>query len=264
MFNNLFNRNKSDKKQAIDNTPQIDERKLAFQMLILNYLKKYDFDNNYNSSYLSFQDKKEDENWVNQTLEFLGFRKSIEKIIINEWKEKQILSKTLSEREFAELFIKDFHNLKVEKLAPENVRDRNKKLIEAYKRIIQTIIKTQGWLQENKLRTMIESDFRNKKDSQFTIFQCTTNFCVVSLGCDQMGRYNIVYSVDYRIQEMISQVFASTLIRRIYEFTPGELEPFVRIGSLFEDCTEIFEKIIQESKIENIHTVKTNPMHFNE
>jgi hypothetical protein len=40
---------------------------------------------------------------------------------------------------------------------------------------------------------------------------------------------------------MVSDNMASTLIRRIYEFTPGELEPFVGFVSLDMDCIKYFE-----------------------
>jgi hypothetical protein len=40
---------------------------------------------------------------------------------------------------------------------------------------------------------------------------------------------------------MVSDNMASTLLRRIYEFTPGELEPFVGFVSLDMDCIKYFE-----------------------
>jgi hypothetical protein len=51
---------------------------------------------------------------------------------------------------------------------------------------------------------------------------------------------------------MISEEFASRLIRRIYEFTPGEMEPFVKIGSLYTDCVETFNRLLEESKVESL------------
>lgn len=39
-----------------------------------------------------------------------------------------------------------------------------------------------------------------------------TNLMIEHNVGDQMGRYNLVYSVDYRFQEMISEEFASMFI----------------------------------------------------
>ncbi|MFB0924845.1 MAG: hypothetical protein QMB65_06135 [Vicingaceae bacterium] len=69
-----------------------------------------------------------------------------------------------------------------------------------------------------------------------------------------MGRYNLVYSVDYRIQEMLGENMASALIRRVYEVTPGEMEVFVRIGSLCHDCVETFNQMIDELQTESFHS----------
>jgi hypothetical protein len=40
---------------------------------------------------------------------------------------------------------------------------------------------------------------------------------------------------------MISDKMANAFIRRVYEFTPGELEPFVGFVSLNMDCISYFE-----------------------
>jgi len=69
-----------------------------------------------------------------------------------------------------------------------------------------------------------------------------------------MGRYNLVYSVDPRIQKMLGEDMASTLIRRIYEFTPGELSVFVRIGSLYHDCVETFNQMLEDMQTESFHS----------
>ncbi len=75
------------------------------------------------------------------------------------------------------------------------------------------------------------------------------------MGCDSLGRYNIVYSVDFRIQEMIGPDMSSGIIRRIYEFTLGEIEPFVRIGSLSQDCVVVFNELIEEQKTNKAHSL---------
>jgi hypothetical protein len=148
------------------------------------------------------------------------------------------------------------HNIDFESSAPDFVKERNKRFREAFNNIIITIERIQGFLEDDYLRKRIESDMTKKSGIKSTILQCSTPFCIISLGCDDMGRYNIVYSVDYRIQEMIGEDMASTLIRRVYQFTPGEMEVFVRIGSLYHDCITTFDQLIEELKTESFHVLK--------
>jgi hypothetical protein len=146
------------------------------------------------------------------------------------------------------------HNLEHESSAPDFVKERNIRFRQAFKSLVLTIDRIQGFLDDEYLRGRIESDMTKKSGVKSTIVQCTTPFCIISLGCDNMGRYNLVYSVDYRIQNMIGEEMASTLIRRIYQFTSGEMEVFVRIGSLYSDCAESFNQIVQELQTESFHT----------
>lgn len=146
------------------------------------------------------------------------------------------------------------HNLQYETSAPDFIKDRNKRFRESYKNLVITIDRMQGFLDDEYLRGRIESDMTKKTGVKSTIVQCSTPFCIISLGCDEMGRYNLVYSIDYRIQEMIGPDMASTLIRRIYQVTPGDMEGFVRIGSLYHDCIESFNQMIQELQTETFHS----------
>jgi hypothetical protein len=146
------------------------------------------------------------------------------------------------------------HNLQFESSAPDFVKERNHKLANAYKNLVITVDRIQGFLEDEYLRGRIESDMTKKNGIKSTIFQCTTPFCILSLGCDEMGRYNLVYSVDPRIQKMLGEDMASTLIRRIYEFTPGELSVFVRIGSLYHDCVETFNQLLEDMQTESFHS----------
>jgi hypothetical protein len=146
------------------------------------------------------------------------------------------------------------HNLQFESSAPDFVKERNHKLANAYKNLVITVDRIQGFLEDEYLRGRIESDMTKKNGIKSTIFQCTTPFCILSLGCDDMGRYNLVYSVDPRIQKMLGEDMASTLIRRIYEFTPGELSVFVRIGSLYHDCVETFNQMLEDMQTESFHS----------
>jgi len=145
------------------------------------------------------------------------------------------------------------HNIENEKNAFPVVQERNKKILTAYNNIVSTINRMQGVIEDDFLRLRIESNMVRDPNTKTTILQCATPWCIVSLGCDSSGRYNIVYSLDYRIQEMIGQDMASGIIRRIYEFTPGEMEPFVRIGNLNLDCVNVFHKLLEEQETNDIH-----------
>lgn len=264
MFDRLFNRKKAENKPSeVGDTPT-DTRKLTLEMLIHTYFENYGIDLDGNKSLNVKAINEEDEKLIGQALEVTGFIKNIEEIIISDWEKMKLKNISLKRKEFVSIFIAEFHNSKIEAVAPEFVKERNKRLFSAYQSIINTIERMQGWFDDERLRIRIESDFRKKLGIQATMLQCTTPFCKVSLGCDQMGRYNLVYSVDYRFQEMISEEFASRLIRRIYEFTPGEMEPFVKIGSLYTDCVETFNRLLEESKVEPFHIITTQEKHKND
>jgi len=148
------------------------------------------------------------------------------------------------------------HNLVFESTAPDYVKERNNRLKSAYYSIINTIERIQGFLDDEYLRGRIESEMTQNPEMKSTLLQCTSPFCIVSLGCDQMGRYNIVFSIDYRVKEMIGDDMASGLLRRIFEFTPGEMEVFVRFGSLYQDCIVIFDQLLDDMQTEPFHEMK--------
>ena len=151
-------------------------------------------------------------------------------------------------------------NYLIENNVPDFIKERNKKLLDAYNFICVIISKIISLLEDEKLRILIESDFRQDPNSEATMFQCTTLFCIVSLGCDNKGSYNLVYSLDYRIKEMITLQMANTLIRRIYEFTEGDLDTSAWFGSLCENCVEEFLKLMEEAETKNYHKVIENPI----
>ena len=149
------------------------------------------------------------------------------------------------------------HNISFEKQAPEFVKERNKSFSEAYRNILITIDKIQSFLEDELLRTRIESDMRFKPGVKSTISQCVNLWCIISLGCDNAGRYKMVYIIVRRIQNMIGEDMASILIRRIYQFTSGNMETFVRIGCLYQDCLEVFNQLMEDQKKETFHKLIT-------
>lgn len=233
----------------------------SFEMFVVKILNINGFDNLGNYFGKIKEPTKDDLKWIENTID-IEENPFMEKIILEEWEKKKKINTNLTPLEFAKDFVKYYHNTQVEKFAPPYVQERNKELMKAYKNILITIKKIQGWLDKDTLRTRIESELRKREYIKATIYQCTTPWCVVSIGCDGLGRYNIVYSLDHRVKEMIGGIFASTFIRRIYEVTPGKMEPFVNIGYLFEDCILEYENLIEESKTESFHKIITENKHI--
>jgi hypothetical protein len=263
MFGKLFNK----KKESEPNKKEIESSSnpslLPFEMLVLTYLENNGVDKLGNFTGKKVELTTKDIEWIELTLKAAGLFENqfLERLVLEEWSQQKELNNNLIPIEFSKEFVINYHNTKIEKFAPEYVIERNRKISAAYYNLIITIEKIQGCLNDEGLRTRIESNFTKRKFIKSIISQCTTPFCIISLGCDEMGRFNLVYSVDYRFQEMISEVFASTLIRRIYDFTPGEMEPFVRIGSLCQDCIQLFNQLIEESKNEDYHKIVKKEKH---
>lgn len=105
-------------------------------------------------------------------------------------------------------------------------------------------MRVQSWLKHEELRFSVKSDFLNSKQSQSLIKQIATPFAIVSLGCSPEGIFSIVYSLDHRIKDLIGDYFTNTLLRRIYEFTSGDLEGKIHIGSLNSDCFSTISQMI--------------------
>tara|TARA_Y100001954_G_C15501794_1_gene450237 strand:- start:120 stop:590 length:471 start_codon:yes stop_codon:yes gene_type:complete len=147
------------------------------------------------------------------------------------------------------------HYINAESNAPEPLKQRNKKLMEAYSNILITIERIQGWLDDEFLRTRIESDMTKDGYYKSIINQCLTPFCSVTIGCDENAVYTICYSLDYRIFELIGEPMTSVLIRRIYEFTPGEMEQSVIIVDLQADCLDQFNSTLTEASQTSIHKI---------
>ncbi len=227
----------------------------SFEWLVLTYVVNHDIDNSAKKTKVSGTLVKGSNERIQQTLEQLGFNENIEQVILKEWNESKSKNEDLEPADFTLDFLCHFHNYKMESVAPDYIKTRNRKIIDAYHKIISIIEKIQRLIADEGLQTRIESDFRNHPAYRSTLFQCTTPFCIVSLGCDTKGRCSLVYSVDQRFQELISRNAANTFIRKIYEFTPGEMEPFVMIGSLHEDCVKVYHQILEKASHTDCHKV---------
>lgn len=133
--------------------------------------------------------------------------------------------------------------------APKEIRDRNRQLEEAFEMLQETIFRIQGWLEEESMRYFAISDFKDHPHVVSTISQVFTRFCMVSLGADEMGRFSIILSIDQNINEKIGRDFSSLLLRRLFEFTSGECEPFVFIDSYSSDCDQgLFQTVVEIEK----------------
>jgi bacterioferritin-associated ferredoxin len=263
MFGKFFNKKEENQQNEKEIELPSNPTVLPFEFLVLTYLQNNGIDESGKFIGTKAELTAKDIEWIELSQKAAGLYESpfLEDLVIEEWKQMKELNNNLNPVEFSKEFVENYHNTKMEQYLPDDVIERNKNILAAYSNLIITIERIQGWLNEDELRTRIESNFIKKKGVKSTISQCTTPFCAISLGCDGMGRYNLVYSIDYRFKEMISEDFASTLIRRIYEFTPGEMEPFVRIGSLCQDCVQLFNQLIEESKSEGYHTLVKKEKH---
>lgn len=254
MFKKIFNKGKKENKES-DNSNEntINDHFQTFQTLLNSSLDKIGVDEKCNISKNDFSQKNE-ENHI-KLLESLNYEDTFDKVVLKELNEYKKTNVNPSKSKFIADFFSIFHHKKIAEFTPEFIQSRNTKIESAYNSIIECINRIQGWLDNEKSRIKIESVYSNSPNHLSTIYQCTTPFCIISLGCDQFGRYNIVYTIDYRIKEIVGNDFASTLIRRIYDFTPGEIEPFVNINSLHGDCINTFEDILQLSKTERNHKI---------
>ena len=183
----------------------------------------------------------------------VGYEDELEKLILDELKITLDSSPTTQKMDFIQLFVSKFHNKNLSQYTPKSIQDRNKKIASSYDSIIITINKIQAWLDNELLRRRLEIfTLNNSSDNSLgfsKINNCITPFCFINLGCDVFGRFRITYGIDSRIINMIPDNMSNTLLRRIYEFTPGEMEPFVEFASLNMDCITYFENTL--SHLEN-------------
>jgi hypothetical protein len=189
----------------------------------------------------------------------LGYEDELEKLIIDEYIELKNHNSEIKKHDFINFFIERFHNKNLVKYTPEFIQARNKKIITAYNSIIETINRIQAWLDNELIRKRIEFDTLNSDNNLLgfsEINKCITPFCFISLGCDVFGRFNLAYGIDSRILNMLTDDMASTLLRRIYEFTPGDLEPFVGFVSLDMDCIKYYENSLQNVDNENCKLIE--------
>jgi len=190
-------------------------------------------------------------------VEAMDFNELLDQLILTSYDQELKFDPKLSPHEFSMLFSTVFNHSDLSPFTSKDQQERNTKLDEAYLQILIVIQKIQGWLEDDKLRLMVERDLVKSNLTYATMYQCLTAFCMVSLGCDQRGRYNIVFSLDYRINEMISRDFASTLIRRIYQLTSDELEFSVYFESLGADCLTAIQSFEGKPSTDNLRVSRT-------
>lgn len=149
------------------------------------------------------------------------------------------------------------HNIEISKNVLEPVRKLNNELMDAYEKILIAIQRIQGFLDHEFLRTSVYSKMTEMDDCLATIHQCSTPWCLISIGCDTRGQFSIIYSLDARIESMIGQKFTEILLRRIHDFTTGTANTKVHLGKLSEDCIGIFEQFKKEAETHEYHVIKT-------
>ena len=249
--NSIFNFNE---KEESNNSDEQSLSNYLYKIVDLTLLKNGD----YNDPDVKWTHDKEEA--LNHFKQQLGYEDEIEKLILDEYNKAKSNLSSINKNEFAFTFLSNFHNKKLTQFAPNFVLERNENILSAYNSIIETINRIQAWLDNSLIRKRIQistlEDINDNKLGIFIINQCVTPFFVIRLICDVFGRFKLLYGVDSRILDMIPADMASTLLRRIYEFTPGGLEPFVGFDSLNMDCISYFESLMEDAEKENYSIIE--------
>lgn len=195
---------------------------------------------------------------LSKLLADLGYEDELEKLLIDEYHEMKNHFADIQKFDFIHFFMDRFHNKKLVRYTPSYIQERNNNILSAFNSIKETINRIQGWLNNENARKRIEITTLNTSSNILgfsTINNCITPFCFVSLSCDVFGRFSISYGIDTNILHMVSDNMASTLLRRIYEFTPGGMEPFVKFVSLSMDCVTYFENTLKHVHEDNYELI---------
>jgi hypothetical protein len=194
-----------------------------------------------------------------ELLEKKGFGNNFENVVLNEWFNANSSLETLSPFEFKNSFVQNFHHIKIAKFTPSFVQDRNAKIQNAFNQIRETINRIQAWQDNEKVRVRVELNNLKLLENFSYISQICTPFIFIVLGCDQSGSYHLSFGLDTNYLKILPDDMASTLIRRIYQFTSGEMESFVSIISLGMDCISLFENMIEEAIDNNAYQITKVP-----
>ena len=242
-------------ESPLDADNKVENDSNAFIALVTAVLKKNRVATNNNPAVglAAFSDQNQSELALMQ--EVLGFYENIEAVIMDDWHRAIGTTPAVSPQDFVLHFVNTFHNVKVERVAPKDVQERNRKLIEAFYGLVETIKSLQGGLDDEDLRKRIESDEIRNPFSKAILHQYATLFCILSVGYDQTGVCTLTYSLDYEIQAMVPQAFINKFLRRIFNLTPGGMGTFVRIGSLRENCAGYMQHLINEARTCSWHSL---------
>jgi hypothetical protein len=195
------------------------------------------------------------EDFYNELMQKLDYHYTFENLVMDAWKNMNQTYSASVKVQFIEDFYNQFHHMQLSKYAPDDIQNRNDRLETAYYQIIETINRIQTWLDNDLLRFRVQSELASIPGNFSKIDQCTTPFCAIILTCDTLGRYRIHYGLETNILKMLPENMASTLLRRIYEFTPGAMEVFVDVISFNMDCIKWFEELLEEAKTNERHKV---------
>lgn len=194
---------------------------------------------------------KDKENSYQDILGKMSFVENFESHVLEEWHRFDDSFKIGNIPIFKQEFSSKFHNSNLSRFTPDFIQKRNIKLKVAFEHIREAINRVQAWQDNEKVRVRIEINYLKSLENHSYISQITTPFITVNLVCDSMGRNHISYGLDANYLKMLPDDMASTLIRRIYEFTPGEMEPFVSILGFDLDCIKLFETLYAEAQNNN-------------
>lgn len=189
--------------------------------VVLYYLKQYgvtEFGGVTYSSQIDYED-------IEKSLKEAGFKGKgyLDKLIIDEWnKDKRYPLLTLTS--FAYKFQRNYQNLKMEKYTSNDTQNRNEKIKNKYYELVDIIDRLQGYLDSCELRMRIDGMHISRE----IVYQCLTPFCSISVGCDEFGNFSLIHALAPNIRNIITELLASILEKRISDTENTELKDYVK------------------------------------
>lgn len=190
----------------------------------------------------------EDQDRLIRQIHELGVSPLLEPLVLQEWEDYTKRIHRPHREFFIHSFLPSYHHSKLAPYLPREAQEKNEQVKKAYDQLLQVINRIQFFADEGQ-QERVESNLREKQGTVSLLKECNTNFCALRLYSDFSGRCNIEYWLDPDIFKMLHEKPVSTLLRSIYESTPG-LEERVNCRSLTYDCETWFEDMKNECNYE--------------
>ncbi len=148
---------------------------------------------------------------------------------------------------FVHFFEDNYHNLKLAQFATLEVQKPNKITKEYFDATKVFLIKIQGCLEVEHLRTRIECNFTGirKWNNTATVEEFVTPFAKLQLNCDKSARFSINYFINPHLKELIGEFLGDTLEKRFNELENGEMKDIVKMTPLNRRYDRYFEELLR-------------------